>query len=389
VPIFELTAERLRELQATTFAAQGLRERGDLQRLLREQVGAIAPDVLVFCEEFGEWQDSRRRIDLLGVDKDANLVVIELKRTEDGGHMELQAIRYAAMVSQMTFEKVAEVFQSYLNNLGRSGDARQTLLDFLGWDEPDEERFAQDVRIVLASAEFSLELTSAVLWLNERDLDIRCVRMKPYTDGKRTFIDVQQVLPLPEASAYFVNIREKREEERQSRRKEQQWSGLWFVHVGMDSAQDEPFDAEGRAYSRHWQHCVAKGYVSAGGAPRYSEPLKKLPLDAHIVAYQRATGYVGYGIVTSRAVPNHEFRLADGKSLEESLNPFKPNGTRSKEQWEYAVRVNWKKVFPLSEAKTFKGVFANQNIVCKLMDAETLRFVRREFDIGELPLEMP
>jgi len=32
-------------------------------------------------------------------------VVIELKRTNDGGHMELQAIRYASMVSAMTFER--------------------------------------------------------------------------------------------------------------------------------------------------------------------------------------------------------------------------------------------------------------------------------------------
>ena len=29
--------------------------------------------------------------------------MIELKRTDDGGHMDLQAIRYAAMVSSMTF----------------------------------------------------------------------------------------------------------------------------------------------------------------------------------------------------------------------------------------------------------------------------------------------
>ena len=52
--------------------------------------------VLVVAEEFGDWEESKRRIDLLGLDRDATLVVIELKRTDDGGHMELQAIRYAA-----------------------------------------------------------------------------------------------------------------------------------------------------------------------------------------------------------------------------------------------------------------------------------------------------
>ena len=77
----------------------GLHERRDLQRLLRENVEVIAPETLVIAEEFGDWEDSRRRIDLLAVDKAANLVVIELKRTEDGGHMDLQSIRYASMVS--------------------------------------------------------------------------------------------------------------------------------------------------------------------------------------------------------------------------------------------------------------------------------------------------
>lgn len=169
----------------------------------------IAPDVSVISEEFGGWEDSKRRIALLGIDRDANLVVIELKRTEDGGHMELQGIRYAAMVSKMTFEKVADVFADHLAAHRRPEDSRQLLLDFLRRESPDEERFAQHVRIVLASAGFARELTSAALWLNEHGLDIRCVRLRPHTDGTRIFVDVQQILPLPEASEYFVNLREK------------------------------------------------------------------------------------------------------------------------------------------------------------------------------------
>ncbi len=72
-------------------------------------------------------EDSRRRIDLLGLDKEANLVIIELKRTEDGGHMELQAIRYAAMVSTLTFEKIVEIYGDYLEKMGSEGVARETI----------------------------------------------------------------------------------------------------------------------------------------------------------------------------------------------------------------------------------------------------------------------
>lgn len=217
MPIYEITRSAIRRLDETTFDAAGIRERSDLQRLLREQVEVVAPDVLVVAEEFGEWEDSRRRIDLLGVDRDANLVVIELKRTEDGGHMELQAVRYAAMVSTLTFPRVVDIYAEHIRKHGRDDDARGSLLEFLGWEEEDEEAFAEDVRIVLASAEFSKELTTAVLWLNEHGLDVRCVRMRPYADGPRLLVEVQQVIPLPEAEDYRVRLREKEQRGRRGR----------------------------------------------------------------------------------------------------------------------------------------------------------------------------
>jgi len=215
--IYEITADRIVPFDETSFEAAGLREREDLQRLLRAQIEVVCPDVLVIAEGFREWEESRREIDLLAIDKDANLVVIELKRTEDAGHAELQAIRYAAMVSAMTFDKAVEVYAEYLRTNGGAGDAGATLLEFLGWDEPDEDHFAQDVRIVLVAADFSKELTTSVMWLNQRDLDIRCVRMRPYRDGARVLVDVQQVIPLPEAQDYIVRIREKAVRERQDR----------------------------------------------------------------------------------------------------------------------------------------------------------------------------
>ena len=53
---------------------------------------------------------------------------------------------------------------------------------------------------MLAAADFSPEVTSTVLWLNERDLDITCVRIQPYRLNDSTLLDVQQIIPLPEAA---------------------------------------------------------------------------------------------------------------------------------------------------------------------------------------------
>lgn len=218
MPIYEFTHEAIRPLSETTFGLEQLQERRDLQRLLRANINVVAPDTLVIAEEFGDWDESRRRIDLLGIDRNANLVVIELKRTENGGHMELQAIRYAAMVSTMTFDQAADAFARYLLHIGKADtDARAELLDFLGWDEPDEDAFAQDVRVVLASGDFGRELTTSVLWLIERGIDICCVRLQPYRLDGRVFVDVQQIIPLREVEEYQVRVTEKKRKERESR----------------------------------------------------------------------------------------------------------------------------------------------------------------------------
>ena len=207
--LIRYTNEALFSVEETTFEAEGIREREDLQRLLIESIDIIAPEVLVIDEEFSEWQDNTRRIDLLCLDKAADLVVIELKRTVDGGHMELQSLRYAAMVSTFTFDGIADAFAESLKRRGKDADARGTLLDFLSWEEPKEEDFANDVRIILVAADFSSEVTSTVLWLNDHDLDIRCVRLKPYKLNDQVLIDAQQIIPLPDASDYQVQVKRK------------------------------------------------------------------------------------------------------------------------------------------------------------------------------------
>jgi hypothetical protein len=214
MPIFHLTKSTIEPVATAAFQTLGVMERGDLQRVLRERLEVIVPDAMLLAEEFGDWTDGRRRIDLLALDRDANLVVIELKRTEDAGHVELQALRYAAMVSLITFEQAVSAHEAYLRRLGREGDARASILDFLGWEEAREGDFAPDVRIVLVASDFQKEITTTVLWLNDRELDIRCVRLQPYVFNGEVLVDVQQVIPLPEAAEYQVAVRERNEQRR-------------------------------------------------------------------------------------------------------------------------------------------------------------------------------
>lgn len=214
--IFEIKSDGLHAIAETRFDTEGLKERSDLQRLIRENIDVLGEGLMVIAEEFGEWLDSNRRIDLLCLDSDAKLVVIELKRTSDGGHMELQAIRYAAMISAMTFDQMVVAHALFSNRANPDLEAsRSEILDFLGWTSADEERFNEEVRIILASADFGKELTTAVVWLNDHGLDIRCIRLKPYkTSDGRVMLDVQQLIPLPEVAEFQTQIGFKKQVER-------------------------------------------------------------------------------------------------------------------------------------------------------------------------------
>ena len=211
MPLYELTEAGIDEVKVSTFVEMKLYERGALQRALRSNIASITPgtETMVLSEEFCLWEDAKRRIDLLCLDAERNLVVVEIKRTETGGHMELQALRYAAMVSTMRFDQAVDAHRKYLEATGKAADDAETSIrSFLGLEE-GIVAFTDKVRIVLASAGFSTEVTTAVLWLNAQGLDIRCVQMRPHDFGGKTLLDIQQVIPLPEAAEYQIAIREK------------------------------------------------------------------------------------------------------------------------------------------------------------------------------------
>ncbi|MBK1986559.1 hypothetical protein A0J48_003195 [Sphaerospermopsis aphanizomenoides BCCUSP55] len=168
---------------------------------------------MIIAEEFGNWEDSKRRIDLLALDKNANLVVIELKRGEDAGQSELQAIRYAAMVSTMDFEAVVNAYEEFLTKLTKPeedvNNARSDIKKFLALEDDEEVLISNTPHIILIAPSFSQEITTTVLWLNEQGIDIRCIKLKLYEINNEIFLNIEQIIPLSSAQDYQVKSREK------------------------------------------------------------------------------------------------------------------------------------------------------------------------------------
>jgi hypothetical protein len=240
VALYEIREGGLVERPPSDFAALGLRERQDLQAYIFRNVEVLGEDLKVVAQEYGSWEDARRRLDLLALDRQGRLVVIELKRTNDGGHAELQALRYAAMISSMTFDDVVDAYAATLSTpLGREVtgpevDAREDLLAYLDITDGEPPVLGEDVRIIVVARDFGRELTTAVLWLNgfER-MDIRCIRLRPYDLDGRTLLDVEQVIPLKEAAEYQVRMRRKEAAVRGERVEGRDWTP-YIITTGND-----------------------------------------------------------------------------------------------------------------------------------------------------------
>lgn len=263
--LFKIAANQLKKVERTTFQAERILERENLQQMFRVYISAIVPNAMVLSEEYANWEGSRRRIDLLCIDKNARLLVVELKRTEDGGHMELQAIRYASMISTMSFNAAVQAHRDYLDRQKIEGDAEEIILKFLEWDEPQDD-FGEEVSIVLVSGDFSQELMSSVIWLSHHDIDIRCVALRPYTHNGELLIDIEQRFPLPEASDYQIRIREKERQERQAREQNRDFT-RFDLQIGEDKLSNLP--------KRQLIYNIVKEAIGRGAAPRDVMELNK------------------------------------------------------------------------------------------------------------------
>jgi hypothetical protein len=289
------------------------------------------------------------RIDLLAIDGSGNLVVIELKREKTPRDIVSQVLDYASWVKELGIQQAAAIANGFLN---------------VGLEVAFKERFGSDLpesinidqRMVVVASELDAASERIVQYLSDKfGVDINVIFFNYFKhDGEellgRSWLMDPQII-----------------EDKSELRQKGPWSGYWYVNI------DE-----------NWEDCRQYGFVSAGAGKKYSNPLQKLKVGDKIFAYLKGYGYMGHGEVIKEAVPSTEFvdDKTENSILELPLkdSPFMKD-VHDPDRRDYLVGVNWFKTFPKSEAKSFKGAFANQNIVCKLRDEKTLDFLYQMFNV--------
>ena len=211
----DLSENRILKLDQKRFADFGLRERTHLQQWMADTPDALGEELLIIQQEFDGFAATRERLDLLALDKSGQLVIIENKLDDTGRDVVWQALKYAAYCSTLKKAQVLDIFQRYLDRDGDGGDAETKISEFLDEDSLDEIvlNAGTDQRIIFIAANFRREVTAAVLWLLDHRVRAQCFRVIPYGYGEELFIDVQQIIPTPEAEDFMVSMAAKEDEE--------------------------------------------------------------------------------------------------------------------------------------------------------------------------------
>ena len=119
--VFTVSGAVATAAQPIGLADAGLRERQHLQEWVIAHPQVLGEDVKIVTAEFGRWTDNsgaleRDRLDLLALDSTGQLVVVELKRDKAPDTVDMQALKYAALVSRFTRDHLAQAHAQFLTS---------------------------------------------------------------------------------------------------------------------------------------------------------------------------------------------------------------------------------------------------------------------------------
>jgi hypothetical protein len=228
--VFTVAGATASPAQPVSLEEAGLRERSHLQEWVIAHPQILGSDVHVIAFEFGQWigvsgSRERDRLDVLGLDSLGHLVIAELKRGMAPDTVEMQGLKYAAMASRFSTERLAALHARFLAAQRSNTVTPEEALAELQTHAPllDDTTLRQP-RIVLLAADFSKVVTSTVVFLRELGLDMRLVRFQAYRIEAGLIITVSQYYPVPEVEEFTLmpELVEQREEraDRQQRQRE-------------------------------------------------------------------------------------------------------------------------------------------------------------------------
>lgn len=249
---------RITRLESKKFSDLGFREREHLQEWLANEPESLGEELLIIQKEFDGFDDTRERLDLLALDKTGNLVVIENKLDDSGKDVVWQALKYASYCTNLNKSQIIEIYQAYLDKYCKGGDAKTLISEFLDGQDLAEVvlNSGNNQRLMFVAASFRKEVTSTALWLLGHGIQLQCIKVTPFSMGEELLLNVEQVIPTPEAKEFMIGMSVKEAEEKQIKQTSQK-TGLLrqaFWEQTLDAFANSPCDLfKNRSATKdHW-----------------------------------------------------------------------------------------------------------------------------------------
>ena len=117
-------------------------------------------------------------IDLLGIDKSGNTIVVELKRNKTPRDTIAQLLEYASFVENLDYSQLNEIYQNYSGEDISLEDYHQQYFQ----NESDEKvSFNKFSKLVIVAQEISKEIKQTAQYIRKKGLDIYCLEFRYFT----------------------------------------------------------------------------------------------------------------------------------------------------------------------------------------------------------------
>jgi hypothetical protein len=198
-----------------------------LQQWILKNPDILNESLLIITSEYAGFDRSNRRLDILAMDVNCNVVVIEIKLLLEGTLADLQALRYAAFCSSMTMDQIVSEYARFSKK--SQDEAIADIMDFIKVEEDDLPEPGDRPRILLVAGSMNNpEIISTVLWLRTFNIDIKCLEITPYQLSNKDIVLVPRVIvPLPEAAEYQVRVEKKESMRARKEREPSQYISLF------------------------------------------------------------------------------------------------------------------------------------------------------------------
>lgn len=210
-----------------TFAEAGVWERRDIQEWVIANPEIIGPDVMIVTSELGDFVNRKGdkdadRLDVLALTRDGTLVVVELKRDRAPHTVAMQALNYAARISQFDLSRLATVYGRFRSTRGEALTAEVAVAALRQYAPGISDETLQEVpKIVFIATDFGLEITTTVVFLTGKlGMEIDLVRLSAYrTAGDEIVVTASKTFPPPDIEEFVLFPNAEAEQERKLERK--------------------------------------------------------------------------------------------------------------------------------------------------------------------------